>query len=46
MTGCLLPVGYINTKTVKSGQANNFEGYAGGGTALYGGLGRYYGIAR
>jgi filamentous hemagglutinin len=32
--------GYLNTMTARHGQTNKFaEGYAGGGSALYGGLG-------
>jgi filamentous hemagglutinin len=32
--------GYLNTMTARPGQTNKFaEGYAGGGSALYGGLG-------
>ncbi|WP_155774254.1 hemagglutinin repeat-containing protein [Burkholderia pseudomultivorans] len=38
--GVNISAGYLNTSTVRPGQTNNFaDGYAGGGAALYGGLG-------
>ncbi|NHH79148.1 tRNA nuclease CdiA-2 [Burkholderia gladioli] len=38
--GASISVGYLNTNTVRPGQTNNFAGgYAGGGSALYGGMG-------
>ncbi|MBY4696516.1 hypothetical protein K6W21_20820 [Burkholderia latens] len=38
--GVNMSAGYLNTSTVRPGQTNNFAGeYAGGGSALYGGLG-------
>ncbi|VVD28098.1 two-partner secretion domain-containing protein [Paraburkholderia dioscoreae] len=38
--GVNVSAGYLNTTSVRPGQTNNFAGgYAGGGSALYGGLG-------
>ncbi|EGD05528.1 hypothetical protein B1M_05966, partial [Burkholderia sp. TJI49] len=44
--GVNISAGYLNTSTVRPGQTNNFaDGYAGGGAALYGGLGGGIGAA-